>query len=211
MKVKNNNKGYAVVEATLIFPLIIMIFTGLMLLASYLPQKAVLQYVTQHTATMLATESSDTWLTYQVDKGEMTRFNDKSKLQNVYVSLLGSLFVNEKGGNAEEIVVKKEGDAIHFATSTLNVECSVMNAVIYKEISVQATSVFESPVNLGLVGFPSTIPVTVTSTAVVQNGDEFIRNVDIAADLVLFFAEKYNVDVSGLTKKIATARDFLKI
>lgn len=211
MKGLKNNQGYAVVEATLIFPLIIMIFTGLMLLASYLPQKAVLQYVTQHAATALATESSDTWLAYNKTAGEMQRFNDKSKLRNVYVSLLSSIFANSKGVDAEDIVIKKEGDAIRFASSTLTVDCSVMNAVLYKEISVRATSTFQSPINLGFVGLPTTIPVTVTSTAVVQNGDEFIRNVDIAVDLVLFFADKYNVDVSGLTEKIATARDFLKI
>ena len=32
-----------------------------------------------------------------------------------------------------------------------------------------------------------------SSTAVVQHGDEFVRNMDLARDLTLFLAEKFNL------------------
>ena len=57
-----DTKAYAVVEATILFPIIMMIFAGLVLLAMYLPTRAVLQQATQYAATALATEQSDTWL-----------------------------------------------------------------------------------------------------------------------------------------------------
>ena len=33
-----------------------------------------------------------------------------------------------------------------------------------------------------------------SSTAVVQNGDEFVRNIDLAVDLVSDLSEKYGLD-----------------
>ena len=40
------------------------------------------------------------------------------------------------------------------------------------------------PVDLSFVKFPREIPITVSSAAVVLNGDEFVRNMDLAAELV---------------------------
>lgn len=42
-----DDRGDAVVEATILFPIIIMIFAGLVLLSMYLPTRANLQRATQ--------------------------------------------------------------------------------------------------------------------------------------------------------------------
>ena len=42
-----DTRGDAVVEATILFPIIMMIFAGLMLLAVYLPVRMTLQHNTQ--------------------------------------------------------------------------------------------------------------------------------------------------------------------
>lgn len=55
------------------------------------------------------------------------------------------------------------------------------------------------PVDLSFVKFPSEIPITVSSTAVVLNGDEFIRNMDLAVELVAYLDEKYNLHIKELT------------
>ena len=47
--------------------------------------------------------------------------------------------------------------------------------------------------DLSFVGFPKEIPITVTSTAVVQNGDEFIRNVDIVTDFIEYLGDKFDL------------------
>ena len=62
-----DTRGDAVVEATILFPIIIMIFAGLVLLAMYLPTRAALQRATQYAATAIATERSDTWLRHDPD------------------------------------------------------------------------------------------------------------------------------------------------
>ena len=55
------------------------------------------------------------------------------------------------------------------------------------------------PVDLSFVKFPKEIPITVSSTADVLNGDEFIRNMDLAVELVAYLDEKYNLHVKELT------------
>ena len=94
-----DTRGDAVVEATILFPIIIMIFAGLVLLAMYLPTRAALQRATQYAATAIATERSDTWLRHDPDALEYYWIHDKDELGNVYGSVLGSLTGNNRDHN----------------------------------------------------------------------------------------------------------------
>ena len=191
-----NTRGDAVVEATILFPIIIMIFAGLMLLAVYLPTRGLLQRATQYTATALATERSDTWLRCNEKTGEYYWAKDRSELGTVYGALLGSLTGNKRdeADNAEQLVKLIENKGVIHPKGNLTVEYGVVNYVIYKEIIVTATKAVELPIDLTFVGLPKTIPVVVTSAAVVQNGDEFIRNMDLATDFVEYIADKYELN-----------------
>ena len=59
---------------------------------------------------------------------------------------------------------------------------------------VSATREIPVVINLSLIGFPSSISITAESRAVVQNGDEFVRNIDLAGDFVEFIADKFELD-----------------
>ena len=51
--------------------------------------------------------------------------------------------------------------------------------------------------SLSFIGFPDSITVTASSTVVVQNADEFIRNVDLAVNFAEFISDKFELgDVS---------------
>lgn len=196
-----DTKGDAVVEATILFPIIIMIFAALVLLSMYLPTRAGLQMATQYAATAIATEQSDTWLRYDEEEMEYYWVTDKSDLPNVYSAVFSAL-IGGGGGDAakaETIVEKTEDKRIIKPTGELTVEYGVVNYVVYKEIIVTATRTVKMPVNLSFIGFPSQIPVTVTSTAVVQNGDEFIRNMDLAAEIATGLYDEYIAD-TGIGK-----------
>ena len=183
------------VEATILFPIIIMVFAGLVLLAMYLPTRAALQQATQYAATAIATERSDTWLRHDPDSMTYYWETDRGELGSVYGALLGALTGNKRddADNAEQAVINMEANGVLEPAGELSVEYGVVNYIVYKEIVVTATRTIPMPVDLSFVGFPSEIPVTVTSTAVVQNGDEFVRNMDLARDLTLFLAEKFNL------------------
>lgn len=191
----NDVRGDAVVEATILFPIIIMVFAGLVLLAMYLPTRAALQQATQYAATAIATERSDTWLRHDPDSMTYYWETERKDLGSVYGALLGALTGNKRddADNAEQTVIGMEQSGVLKPAGELSVEYGVVNYIVYKEIVVTATRTIPMPVDLSFVGFPSEIPVTVTSTAVVQNGDEFVRNMDLARDLTLFLAEGFNL------------------
>lgn len=201
------------VEASILFPIILMIFMGMIILALYLPQRAILQYATQHAATAVATTVSDNWIEYSnVDSGSgYSRSTGNGFMDNVYVALFLSFFSGSQEALGQNITVFQDDKSIKFFDPNLTVECELSSVIIYKEVSVTATSTLITPVDLSFVGFPTEIPIVVTSTAVVQNGDEFIRNMDISKDLVVLFADKYNIDTSGLMKYITQARNYLNV
>lgn len=189
----HNDQGDAVVEATILLPIMMMIYLGLVLLAMYLPTRALLQRATQYAATALATEQSDTWLRFDDKDMEYYWVSSKSDLDNVYVALFSSIASNKDGGEANSIISYIAEKSIQETPGKLEVEYTVNNYVVYKEISLTATKIIPMPINLSFVQFPTEIPVTVTSTAVVQNGDEFVRNMDIAADVAKWLDSKYNI------------------
>lgn len=189
----HNDRGDAVVEAAILVPIMMMIYLGLVLLAMYLPTRALLQRATQYAATALATEQSDTWLRYD-DKGMKYYWvTKKDNLDNVYVALFSSISSKKDGGEADSIVSYIAEQSIQATPGKLEVEYAVNNYVIYKEISLTATKTIPIPIDLSFVRFPTEIPVTVTSTAVVQNGDEFVRNMDIAVDVAKWLDAKYKI------------------
>ena len=186
-----NTRGDAVVEATILFPIIMMIFAALVLLSMYLPTRAVLQQATQYAATALATEQSDTWLYFDEEQMEYRWETDKGELSNVYVALIKSFFQGDVQQEAEAIVTNLESNSLVSKQGILSVDCQVVNYIFYKELSVTATKTIPMPVDLSFIHFPTEIPVTVTSTAIVQNGDEFVRNMDIAAEFLDYLSEEY--------------------
>ena len=141
-----DSKGYAVVEATILFPIIMMIFAGLVLLSMYLPTRMALQRATQYAATALATEQSDTWLDY--DTGSMKyRLLSREQLPNVYAALIASFFSQDTKYDAKKIVETVEGNGITNLSGDLDITCEVINYIVYKEIKVTATRIFRKVSN----------------------------------------------------------------
>lgn len=190
---REDTAGDAIVEATILLPIMMMIYAGLVLLSIYLPTRALLQRATQYAATAIATQRSDTWLYYDEDVMQYRWIGSKEELDNVYLALFKAIGSGEDGGEAETIVSKVEGQGFQCLPGELRVVYRVTNFVIYKEVHITATRTIPSPVDLSFVGFPKEIPITVSSTAVVQNGDEFVRNMDIAVDVAEWLDEKYEI------------------
>jgi Flp pilus assembly protein TadG len=208
-----NSDGFAVVEATFVFPIMFMVFFALMLLSFYLPQRAMLQRATQFAATAVATEMSDTWIYYDVNSQSYARYADHETLRNigsgkggVYVTLFSSVFGNNSG-NAEAIIrsLDERENLPMIANGELLVECDLVNYVVYKEVVVTATRKITVPIDLSIIQFPRTIELVVTSKAVVQNGDEFIRSVDLAVDFVYWASDQLGINLDGIFSKLSEA------
>ena len=207
-----DSRGDAVVEAAMLFPIMILICAALVLLSIYMPLRAAMQRSTQYAATAIATERSDTWLRHEPDSLRYRWITDKRELGNVYASLIGALAGNRRddADNAETTVKNMEQQNILKPSSDLTVEYGVVNYIIYKEIVVTASRSVPVPLNLTMFGIPRRMELTVTSIAVVQNGDEFIRNMDLAVEIMddlIDLSETF----SGLTRICGKFNDFLGI
>ena len=210
-KIINNSDGFAVVEATFVFPVMFMIFFTLFLLAVYLPQRAILQRATQYAATAVATEMGDTWLYYSDGSRELERYNDHDELSankgGVYVTLFKSIFGagTSDVGSIVETIDESENIPV-IANGDLTVECEMVNYVVYKEIVVTAIRAITLPVDFSIIGVPKEIELIVSSKAVVQNGDEFIRNVDLVVYIVDWVRTKSET-IDNFFKKVGEAGD----
>jgi len=174
-----------------------MIFAALVMLSIFLPSQAVLQRATQYAAIAIATEISDTWLNYDENSMFYYRHNKRENLTNVYTPLFAADYDIQLKG--ENIVSNLESRSISSKAGELTVECYVNNMFIYKEIIVTASREYPIPVDLSFIGFPKTIIVTASSKAVVQNADEFIRNVKLATDFAMFIGDKFGLSDVGDT------------
>ena len=207
-----DTRGDAAVEAAFLFPIIIMICAALVLLSVYLPLRAAMQRSTQFAATAIATERSDTWLRFDPDTISYHWLESRRELGSVYGSLIGAFIGNNRDDedNARQAVINMEKKNIVKPKDDLTVEYGVVNYILYKEIVVSATRTIPLPVNLTFVGMPEEMRLSVTSTAVVVNGDEFIRNMDLAVDVMdaLFNVREI---FSGLGRICDKFYDFLGI
>ena len=180
--------GFAIIEATPVFPTMFMVFLCLILVAIYLPQRAMLQRATQLAATAIAAEMGDTWVNYDSETLSYRRYSSFGQLpgfKKVYTGLFNS---NTSEMASKALAVVRKADAAEnlplIANGELTVKCDIVNYLIYKEIVVTSTRVITVPVNFAFIRFPEVIELSVTAKATVKDGDGFVRNVDMGVSFL---------------------------
>ena len=68
--------------------------------------------------------------------------------------------------------------------SNVQLTTKVTNYVVYKEITATAKQTVKPAISFQLLGLPDTVEISCTSSVVITNGDDFIRNIDFAVDIV---------------------------
>lgn len=205
-KFAKDTNGDAVVEAAILFPIMIMIFAALVLLAMYLPQRMILQEAAQYTAMVIATETSDTYIAFDDNGNRIEKTPD-----NVYAALFKGIFGSgDPQDHVEQIANHMAQNAIFPVTSEIVADVKVKNYIVYKEITVTLSQTVPMPVDLSFIGFPTELELVQQASAVVQNGDEFVRNIDIAKDMVVWLDSKLGISqsLSGALSKIKVVTDF---
>jgi len=180
--------GFAVVEAVIVLPTMLMVFLALIMLAIYLPQRAMLQRSTQLAATAIAAEMGDTWVYYDKDNLTYKRYTKFSQLPDaklVYKGLFNSN-TNEMANKA--LAVVKQADKVEniplIANGDLTVKCDIVNYLIYKEIIVTSTRSIKIPVDFAWIQFPTILEMSVTAKATVKDGDGFVRSIDMGVSFL---------------------------
>lgn len=192
-----------VVEAVFLFPIASLLTLFLVLLSSYLPQRLILQDAAQFVATALASEASDTSVSFDTQGNFMQRSGND--LSNVYVATFNDVFGRSLSGmeaRAVSIAESLLSGSVLVSDGELVATCTSKNYVIYQEITVTLTREITYPIDFSLIGVPETFTITQSAKAVVQNGDEFVRNIAIATDITKWVDKKFGISEAVASNEV---------
>ncbi|MCD7836228.1 MAG: hypothetical protein LUG83_06210 [Lachnospiraceae bacterium] len=180
-----NEDGFAIVEATILLPFCMIIVIALYYAAIFMCQKANLQANLQNTLIYYKNTYSDSYVTvpYTTDENTIAIWEssystpeylfpyrlffmklDSGEFENFFRDMCGYMFFDD-GSNIEVIVYKK-------------------NYVIYKSVSATAKQSVKPAISLEMIGIDGNMVIEASGTVVVSDGDEFIRDVDFAIDII---------------------------
>jgi len=187
-----DKKGDSIVEATILLPFCTIMIVAMYFAAIYVCQKANLQANLQNALIYYKNSYSDTFvgvsdeMTYSMDgvKDVASAANkyDNSKYKNPY-----RFFFMDKPGSGFETFFKSMAGHMFFETpggENIKVNVKTTNYVVYQALSVTVTQEFAPAVNLGMVGLDNKMNIEVSGTAVIHDGDDFIRNTDFVIDII---------------------------
>ena len=182
-------KGLAIVEATMLLPFCMIMVIALYYAAIFMCQKANLQANLQNALIYYKNVESDT---YVETTGDMP-----------YQTGAGTILAAGSGYGEPEYLFPYRFFGVHFDSQGFNtffrsicghmffdegenvtITSSLKNYVIYKEITATAVQTVKPAISLEMLGIPNEMTISVTATAVVSNGEELVRDVDFVIDIV---------------------------
>lgn len=188
-----NEKGLAVVEATLLLPFCFIMIIALYYVAIFMCQKANLQANVQNALIYYKNTDSDNFVTASSDmaygKAEGTISAVGSSYQapeDDYSHSFPYRFLSFKFSKDDFQSFFRSMVGYMFFDNGENVQISAYskNYIVYKTITATATQTVKPAISLKMVGGSDAITISATATAVVTNSDDFIRNTDFVVDVV---------------------------
>ena len=176
-----DESGDAVVEAAILFPIIIMIFFAFILLAIYLPTSAALQRSLEKAANIVSARHSDLGYTYDVSNDKAGVSDDRLRQENVYAYMTRGYA--EEQEIAQRIVEKYVTDALYVGKDLHMSVRQDPNDKRYILISAEQTLVL--PFDFPFLPVSNEIPLKRSVRVMSRDADEFIRSMDIVYDLVI--------------------------
>lgn len=186
---KKGEKGNAIVEAAVVLPICILVTVALYYAAVFMCQKANLQANVENALIYYKNVDSDTnveasdTMAYAKADGTVSavgssygtpqyRFPyrflgmkfDADGFESFFRSMCGTMFFDD-------------GSNVELTTST-------KNYVVYKKLTATATQTVKPAISLAMVGVPDSLELSCTSSVVLTDSDDLIRNVDFAVDVV---------------------------
>ena len=215
-----NRKGDSIVEATILLPFCTVMIVALYFAAIYVCQKANLQANLQNTLIYYKNIYSDTFMvpadniTYTIKSGDGSGTNSgggvysykPEKYKNPY-----RFFIMDKPGKEFKTVFLTMCGNMFFETpggDNIVVKVTPKNYVVYQSLTVDVSQSITPAINLSMIGVKSSIDLEVSGTVVISDGDDFIRNIDFAIDVLE--NTKIGEKLKGLVKKAGNFYDKIK-
>ncbi len=213
MKVIKDEKGLVMIEAAIVFPLMIFMIVALLLLGTFLVQRMNVQRVAQEIANTVAHTLANPLIEIRPVAGKAgvgTPPNtDKPPAYTIETAIH-----SQKMDGKQEVLVQNDGLAnlyryvFKFAGTTnakhmdgyaqyvgsraeilkgngIQVDAiKVEGFLLGHSVEVAITQTFQFPINMGLLGLDNTFNIAAVGKATVNDPDELIRTVDLIKDKV---------------------------
>ena len=216
-------QGNTIVEATIVYPVTIFVFFVLLYASLFLCQRANLQANLEDALIYYKNAGTDTYVSVD-DKMRFYKEGETIHAKGNCYEVPGKLNpyrrIGKALGNAlgfEEISSDKFSQFFHsscghmffYTGKNVQVELeSVTDALLYKKITAKATQTLKSPINLAIVGATHKMTIVAKATVVVVDGDDMIRDIDFAGDVIK--DTKFGTAVSEVAGKAMNFYDDLK-
>jgi len=195
---RDNEAGDIIVEATMIFPIVILSVLALFFASLFMAQKANLQANLQNALIYFKASETDTF----VSPLEHVQYNRNDgrygAVGNIYdppgegqvdgarmfpYRFLGMRFNETK---FREYFFESCGNMFFYDGTNVTLDVQTTNWVIYKKISATATQTMTIPIDTRIIGIDPDIEISATAEVVVMDGDNFVRS----ADMVVYMYQK---------------------
>lgn len=189
VKLHKDEKGLAVIEATLLLPFCMIMVIALYYVAIFQCQKANMQANLQNALLYYKNVETDTYveasesMAYTSAEGTISAVGgsygdpqylfpyrffgmkfQSAKFESFFRSMCGYMFF-DNGSNVE------------LTTNTTNY-------VVYKRITATANQTVKPAISLSMVGVPDSMVISCTASVVLSDTEDFIRNTDFVIDIV---------------------------
>ena len=188
-QIHKNEDGLAIVEATILLPFCMVMVIALFYAAIFMCQKANLQANLQNTLIYYKNTYSDSYVTVEKDMKYTVNDTNIAGTGSGYSNpkyLFPYRFFSMKFNSSEFITFFKDMCGYMFFDDGSNITVTVdsTNYVVYKSIEAKATQTIKPAINLAMVGGSNEMVIEVSGIAVISDGDEFVRDVDFAIDIL---------------------------
>lgn len=186
---RKEEKGLAVIEATILLPFCILMVIALYYVAIFMCQKANLQANVQNALIYYKNVETDTYVEASDRMAYMKTEDTVSAVGGSYGNpqyLFPYRFFGMKfeSGKFESFFRSMCGYMFFDTGANVELKTNVTNYVVYKKITAVATQTVKPAVSLSLVGVPDSMEISCTSSVVISDTDDFIRNTDFVIDIV---------------------------
>lgn len=184
-----SERGLAVVEATILLPFCIIMVIAVYYASIFMCQRANLQANLQNALIYYKNVESDTYVTANSTMDYSNSSNTVIAVGSGYSTpqeLFPYRFFGMKFNKAgfESFFRSVCGHMFFDTGDNVVLEVDKTNFVIYKTITATATQTVQPAISLSMLGLSNEIVISVTGEVVVNDADDFIRNVDFVIDII---------------------------
>lgn len=188
-KLYKEEKGLAVVEATILLPFCMIMVIALYYAAIFMCQKANMQANLQNALLYYKNVESDTYveasanMAYTAADGTISAVGGSYR-EPQYLFPYRFFGMKFKESSFTSFFRTMCGYMFFDTGSNIDLKAKASNYVIYKELTATAMQTVKPAVSLSMAGVPDSMVISCTASAAVSDADDFIRNTDFAVDIV---------------------------